>query len=358
MSADAVRRAWRDPGTLAVRGLHAALPGAPLPTEALLDLLAQRCGVDLRRAGRAIARRLGVQTRHVCRDFHQRHEQPRPGQRNCELGAAALRGALGQAGLAANDLRYLIGHTASPSSLLPPNVALIAEALGYGGPFLELRQACTGFANALVIARGLVAGGAGPVAIVGSETGSVFFDPARAATDHGQLVNLLQMGDGAAAIVVDRVGEGAAATLSHVFFGQLGGKRAAGLRTRAGGSDAPQVDGLIEFEHDFDAVRRHGPELFEQGLAAARSMGIDIAAVDHVVPHQANGRMAQVLAERLDLPAERVFVNAQRVGNTGSAAIWIALAELRAQARPGSRALVLGAEATKHMFGGCLYVQH
>jgi 3-oxoacyl-[acyl-carrier-protein] synthase-3 len=265
---------------------------------------------------------------------------------------------LREAGLAANDLRYLIGHTASPASLLPPNVALIAELVGYDGPFLELRQACTGFANALVIARGLVVGGGGPVAIVGSETGSVFFDPLRAAEDHGQLVNLLQMGDGAAAVVVDRAAERPIATLSHFYFGQVGCDRAPGLRLTAGGSDAPQADGQIEFEHDFSAVRRHGPELFEHGLAAARSMGVNVEAVDYVVPHQANGRMAEALAAHVPIRADRVFVNADSIGNTGSAAIWLALTALRARAHRDATALVLGAEATKHMFGGCLYVQH
>jgi 3-oxoacyl-[acyl-carrier-protein] synthase-3 len=352
------RHVWRDVGALAVLGMQAALPGEPLPTDALLERLASRFAVDVRRAGRTIARRLGVETRHLCREFRERCERPRPGHRNCELAAEALRGALSEAGLAAGDLRYLIGHTASPSSLVPPNVALLAELVGYDGPFLELSQACTGFANALVIARGLVAAGDGPVAIVGSETGSVYFDPLRAAEDHGQLVNLLQMGDGAAAIVLDRVGERPRATLSHFYFGQIGRGRAPGLRLAVGGSDAPRAHGQIEFEHDFAAVRRHGPELLEQGLAAASSMGVDVADVDYVVPHQANGRMAEALAARTSLPAGRVFVNADRVGNTGSAAIWIALAELRAQARRGSKALVLGAEATKHMFGGFLYAHH
>lgn len=358
MTGTNAHRVWREPGALAVLGMQAALPGEPLATEDLLDRLASRFGVDVRRAGRTVARRLGVETRHVCRDFRARRERPRAGHRNCELAAEALRGALREAGMAPNDLRYLIGHTASPSSLVPPNVALIAELIGYDGPFVELRQACTGFANALVIANGLVAGGGGPVAIVGSETGSVFFDPERAAQDHGQLVNLLQMGDGAAAVVLDRAGERATSTLSHFYFGQIGRDRAPGLELTAGGSDAPQADGQIEFEHDFAAIRRHGPELLEQGLAAARSLGVDADSVDYLVPHQANGRMAQVLAAHAPVCAERVFVNADRLGNTGSAAIWLAIAELRARAQRGTTALVLGAEATKHMFGGFLYARH
>ena len=151
-----------------------------------------------------------------------RLEIPRKGNRNPELAAAAVRGALSEAGLVAQDLSYLIGHTATPARLIPPNIGQVAGLLGFDGPFVEFRQACTGFANALVFAQGLLRAGAGPVAIVGSETGSVFFDPLRAAEDAGQLVNLVQMGDGAAAIILAHDDEGAGARLSHVFYGQIG----------------------------------------------------------------------------------------------------------------------------------------
>ena len=65
--------------------------------------------------------------------------------------------------------------------------------------------------------------------------------------------------------------------------------------------------------------------------------------------------MAELLSAGLGVATSRVFVNAQRHGNTGSAAIWLALAQLRAQLRIGENALILGAEATKHMFGGFVY---
>ena len=78
--------------------------------------------------------------------------------------------------------------------------------------------------------------------------------------------------------------------------------------------------------------------------------------VDHVIPHQANGRMADLLGPLLGIEPRRVFVNAERLGNTGSAAIWLALAELRSSLGPGASVLALGAEATKYMFGGFHYV--
>jgi 3-oxoacyl-[acyl-carrier-protein] synthase-3 len=62
------------------------------------------------------------------------------------------------------------------------------------------------------------------------------------------------------------------------------------------------------------------------------------------------------LSPVLGIELERLFVNAETLGNTGSAAIWLALAELRKRLRPGASVLALGAEATKYMFGGFHYV--
>jgi 3-oxoacyl-[acyl-carrier-protein] synthase III len=335
-----------------------ALPGPPVSTAQLLEKVEKRFGVAISRCGRGLADRLKIGTRHICRDFEERHEAPRHGHSNPDLAAAALNAALAQAQLGAGDLDYLIGHTASPARLVPPNIALVADRVGFAGPYMELRQACTGFANALVIAQGLVsAPGTRAVAIIGSETGSVYFDPLRAAEDRSQLVNLVMMGDGAAAIVVGPDDSGRGARISDNFFGQLGLGREPGFTLASGGSDQPLVQGgAAEFYHDFAAVLESGPELFYQATAAARSLGTSVENVDHVVPHQANGRMAELLAPRLGIEPSRVFVNADRLGNTGSAAIWLALAELRSILEPGASVLTLGAEATKYMYGGFRYV--
>ena len=232
---------WSDPAPILVRGTGVALPGEPISSEELLTAVEGRFGLSLHRRGMAIAHKLGIRTRYLCRNMRTRLEAPRKGHRNPELAAAAVRGALGEAGLAAHDLSYLIGHTATPARLMPPNIGQVAEVLDYGGPFVEFRQACTGFANALVFAQGLLRAGAGPIAIVGSETGSVFFDPHRAAEDAGQLVNMVQMGDGAAAIILARDNDRAGPRLSHVYYGQMGRGRAPGLAVADGGSDIPRL---------------------------------------------------------------------------------------------------------------------
>jgi 3-oxoacyl-[acyl-carrier-protein] synthase-3 len=349
---------WQDRRSVDVLGTGSALPGKEIPTSELLERMYTHFGVDVRRQGAALADRLGIHSRHVCRDFVQRHETPRSGDTNAELAARAVLAALGDAGVTPSDLDYLIAHTTTPGRLLPPNVAQIADLIGYRGPFVELRQACTGFANALVMAFGLLhAPNCGPVAIVGSETGSVFFDPRRAAEDSGQLVNLVQMGDAAGACILAPGWGNVSSRISNVYYGHVGCGRAAGFSMTAGGSDlAPTREGIPEFEHDYRSVVENGAALFVEGLRAAERTGIDPRAVDFFIPHQVNGRMAKHLATHLEVDESRIFVNADRVGNAGSAAIWLALADLRARLCTGDTVCVLGAEATKYMFGGFLYV--
>jgi len=339
---------WLSHGQVAVLGTGATLPGPALSTHELLDRLTARFAFARQREAHVVAKRLGITHRHICRDFDTAHESARPGHSNPELAANAVRRALTEAGVTINDVGYLIGHTTTPHQPLPGNIAFVADRLGYRGPHVELRQACTGFANALMIAFGLLAApGAKPVVIVGSETGSLFFDPARAASQSDQIVNLVQMGDAAAAIVLAAANI-AGARIESAWFGSVGLGAAPGI----------QIDPAFpnEFAHDYAAIQAKGARLFEAGQSAVRQHGISLNSVDTIIPHQVNGNIGALVAAHFDLPASRFFGNAARVGNTGSAAIWLALAELRAGGlAQDARTLVLGAEASKHMHGGFVY---
>ena len=103
---------WSDLTPMLVRGTGMALPGEPISSEELLTAVEGRFGLSLHRRGMAIARKLGIHTRHLCRDMKTRLEAPRKGHRNPELAATAVRGALDEAGLTVHNLSYLIGHTA------------------------------------------------------------------------------------------------------------------------------------------------------------------------------------------------------------------------------------------------------
>jgi 3-oxoacyl-[acyl-carrier-protein] synthase III len=131
MRTEQMPRSWRDARSVSLLGMGTALPGPPVPTDELLDRLQSRFEVDVRRQGLVLAARLGIRTRHICRDFTPRHEAPRGGDTNAELAARALQAALSNSGLEANDLSYLVGHTTTPGRLLPANIANVADLIGY-----------------------------------------------------------------------------------------------------------------------------------------------------------------------------------------------------------------------------------
>ncbi len=344
---------WRDSRPLQVLGTGHALPGPALATQALLDkCLADANHQAIRRRATAMARQLGIKHRHIVRDLAQRFEAPRQGHSNPELAAQAVRAALRQAGAQVKDIAYLIGHTATPATLMPSNISWVADLLGYSGPMAEFRQACTGFVNALIFAQGL-AHEHGVIVIVGSETGSVFFDTQRLFEDDGQLLNFVQMGDSAGAIVL-RPYSGHGAHISSSFFGYAGRDIAPGFTMISGGSNKSYVEGALEFSHDFESVRAHGAKLFELGLAAS---GVDVHSCRWIIPHQANGRMDSLLAPILGIDAQHIVNVGQDIGNTGSAAIWTAFSLLRNNGIvTDDVVLALGAEATKYFYGGFRYV--
>jgi 3-oxoacyl-[acyl-carrier-protein] synthase-3 len=344
-----------------VLGTGIALPGDAITTGDLLSRIEIQFGIPSR-TGLALARRLGVNTRHHSRPWMQRFEGPRPGHRNPDLASLSLIDALAQAELPVGRLQYLIGHTTTPARLLPPSIAEVANNLGVAAPFIELRQACAGFASALQLAEGLLREPvAAPLAIIGSETGSVFLDPEGLEAEPGQWVNLIQMGDGAGAVVIGPDDGAAGAYIESMFFGHLGLGRSPGFTLEEGGSDYPAVrQGRVcaTFHHNFEAVKQDGADLFEAGLYAARKAGVDLRGLAAIVPHQANGHIGEWLSRALDLEEMLFWGNGDRVGNLGSASIWVALSELRASGRlnAGDRVLFLGAEATQYLYGGFVYV--
>jgi 3-oxoacyl-[acyl-carrier-protein] synthase III len=345
---------------LQVLGTGSALPGPPVTTEMLLARVSPYLTPDIVSLARRCARRLAIDSRHLSRSLAQPIEGTRPEDSGPRLAARALRQALDCARFEPDTVDFLIGHTATPHTLLPSNTAWTADELGFAGPHLELRQACTGFAAAALTAAGLLSSRAQAIAVVGSETGSVFFDPRQAAQDSGQLVNLVQMGDGAGAVLFGPLEHPTASRIELIFYGSCGLGRAPALSMVDGGSGSPRVGatGVAHFNHQFQNVRAHGFELLRTGLRAASSAGIDARTIDWFVPHQVNGRLPQLCAEHLGLPSERVVCEADALGNLGSAAIWVTLDRLRHSRRlaPNARVLVLGAEATKFLYGGFLYV--
>ena len=334
-----------------------AYPGEAVTNDELLLHLEQHCGARARSKASALVRRLGIESRHLVRDLSQPLSPPTPSAP--ELSSTALEQAFVEAGIRQPD--YLITHTATPHQLIPGNGAWVADRMQLTCPYMELRQACTGFANALQITCAMLASQAQDViAISGCETGSVFFDISPSFIDTDQLVNFVQMGDAATAAVFARPDGTGRYLIQDAFIGHIGMQNTPGFELLGGGSSHPSCDkGLPFFRHHPRAVRDKGPWLFMKGLEAALSRGHQLDDFAYIIPHQANGHIDRQLADRLGIDQARIINDARQFGNLGSAAIWASFDRLRhsGKLQPGDKVLVLGAEATQYMYGGFVY-QH
>jgi 3-oxoacyl-[acyl-carrier-protein] synthase-3 len=264
-----------------------------------------------------------------------------PDEAASDLAAAAGRAALRCAGRAATALDRVIVSTTSPDHLMPSTACAAAQRLGViQAPAFDLAASCAGFAFALDAAARAVATGEGAVLAVAAEVRSRFVDVRDRAT--GAL-----FGDGAAAALLERGEPGAGIVAIGVTCAPAAEPS---LLIPAGGSREPTSaatvaanrhviemrDGVRLYVEACEGIARVGNEL----LAA---IGLSLADVDLVVPHQPNRRMIRRLGQLLRLGPERLFCNVERVGNTSSAACGIALdAALRGgRVRPGGRVLLV-----------------
>ncbi|GDY25030.1 hypothetical protein AHAT_09200 [Agarivorans sp. Toyoura001] len=331
------------------------LPNHPVSNQQLLDHLAEHCGWRMARKAKIIAKRLGIEGRYLSRSFAQPRSQASPN--GISMAKQVLEQCLNDASLSVNQLNYLLSHTCTPHTQVPPNAAWLADELAYHGAYLELRQACTGFANGLQMASALCAADQQPVAIVGSETGSVYFDLSPEFVDQQQLVNFVQMGDGSGGVIV------APATkperlIKDIYLGQIGHQKAPGFYLDSGADSVGEAQ-MARFHHNIHGVRETGAQLFELGLQAVLDRGYQLSDFRYILPHQANGHIDKLLSKALNYPQSQIINDAKQLGNLGSAAIWLSFAKLL-QSKPlerGDQVLVLGAEATKYLYGGFVY-QH
>ena len=255
-----------------------------------------------------------------------------------DLALPAAREALEQAGIPGSDVDLLIVATVTPDMAFPSAGAILADELGAGeaGAY-DLSAGCTGFMYAIAQAYGMLAAGlAHRALVVGGDVLSRILDW----SDRGTAV---LFGDGAGAVVLQRVSEGG-------FLGfELGADGSGGpqLFLPAGGSRAPaSAETVAEHKH---FVQMNGREVFKFAtrvlVSSAQKVlaecGKSVDDVDVYIPHQANVRIMDHAAEKLGIPREKMVVNVDRYGNTSSGSIPLALADAQADGRLQDGALVL-----------------
>ncbi|MEN8006760.1 MAG: beta-ketoacyl-ACP synthase 3 [Candidatus Krumholzibacteriota bacterium] len=246
-----------------------------------------------------------------------------------EMGAAAARMAIAEAGIDKNDIDLILYATLSPDVFFPGNGVFIEDLLELNtAGAMDIRNQCTGFVYALAAADGFIrAGTARTVLIVGQEIQSTGLDLSTEGRDLAVL-----FGDGAGAAIVQAVEEdrGVIASALHSqgrFARELYGE--APMSTIKGrvnneildqGRHFPFMNGSMVFKHATRRFCESIREVLEKG-------GVDIDEVSLVIPHQANQRITDAVGARMGLPPERVYSNIAKYGNTTAASIPIALAE-------------------------------
>jgi 3-oxoacyl-[acyl-carrier-protein] synthase III len=275
-----------------------------------------------------IVERTGIRERRVAADD----------QALSDLALPAARTALEQAGLDAGTVDLIIVATVTPDMAFPSAGAILADELNApDAAAYDLSAGCTGFMYAVAQGYGMVAAGlARHALVVGGDVLSRILDW----SDRGTAV---LFGDGAGAVVLQRVSEGG-------FLGfELGADGSGGpqLYLPAGGSRTPaSAETVAEHKH---YVQMNGREVFKFATRILVSSAEKVLAecgktvddIDVYIPHQANVRIIEHAAEKLGIPKEKIVINVERYGNTSSGSIPLALADAQADGRLQDGALVL-----------------
>ena len=268
-----------------------------------------------------IRSRSGIERRHFAAD----------GQTTSDLAIRASQAALADADLAAQDIDAIIVATSTPDLTFPSVATMVQAGLGMTRGFgYDVQAVCAGFVFALANADAMIRGGlASRVLVIGAETFSRLMDW----TDRGTCV---LFGDGAGALVLE-ADKGTGTTADR-------GILAVDLNSDGRHRDILYVDGGVS-TGTTGHLRMEGKEVFRHAVeklaatagAALDKAGLTPADVDWIVPHQANIRIIEGTARKMQLPMDKVVVTVQDHGNTSAASIPLALSvgKARGQIKPG-----------------------
>ncbi len=263
-----------------------------------------------------ITSRTGIKERRIAAE----------GEFTSHMASYAAKRALEQAGLAAEDVELIIVATITPDTPTPATACYVQQILGANRAVaFDISAACSGFLYAMKISKRLISDGAFKNAlIIGAEKLSTV-------TNWEDRTTCVLFGDGAGAAVLRRSepGEGAILATEMGTDGNLTHL----LNIPGGGSACPITSSNVN-DHLF-SLTMMGKEVFKHAVTRMKEAaekvieraGLKAEDIACVIPHQANLRIIDAIADRLAVPNERVFVNLDKYGNTSAAAVAIALDE-------------------------------
>lgn len=273
-----------------------------------------------------IVQRTGIRQRHIADET----------ETTVSLGAEAARKALDNAGLKAEDIDMVLVATSTPNNTFPASAVEIQNELGITHGFaFDMQAVCSGFIFALSTADLYIRGGmAKRVLVIGSETFSRILD-------WNDRTTCVLFGDGAGALVLE----------AQEGVGNVGDRGILTSHLRSDGSHKQKlyVDGGPSTTQTTGHLRMEGREVFKHAVGmitdviedSFEATGFTAEDIDWFVPHQANKRIIDASAKKLNIADEKVVITVDKHGNTSAASVPLALATAVADGRIKKGDLVL-----------------
>lgn len=268
-----------------------------------------------------IVTRTGIKERRITTD----------GEASSALATCAAESALEMAGISPEELGLIIVGTVTPDMFFPSVGCLVQERLGAKkAAAFDVSAGCTGFIYALSVADSFIRSGTyQKVLVIGTENLSKI-------TDYQDRDTCILLGDGSGAVVLVRE-EGERGIISTHLHSD--GSYANLLYQPGGGTAIPPTYESIDKRLHY--LKMDGNKLFKIAVQSLEDTVLETlecnniknSEIDLLIPHQANLRIIQAMAKRLNLPEGKVFVNIHKYGNTSSASVPIALDEANREGR-------------------------
>ena len=259
-----------------------------------------------------IIERTGIEQRHIAAE----------GEFTSDLAAAAAKRAIANSGLKAEEIEMIIVATTTPDLTFPATATTVQAKIGAKAAFaFDIQAVCSGFVFAITTADNFIKSGQVKNALV------IGADKLSSIVDWQDRNTCVLFGDGAGAVILQATEEENRGIIASSLYSD--GTLNDILKT-SGGPSSNQKSGFIEmagkevFKHAVD-------KMVKSVIATLTKAGLTTKDIDLLVPHQANLRILNAVATRLELPEEKVIVTVQKHANTSAASIPLALDHANSQ---------------------------
>ncbi len=276
-----------------------------------------------------ITSRTGIKQRHILKE---------PGKATSDLGVRAIEKLLEKTGTKPEEIEFLICATVTSDMKFPDTANTILDKLGATNAFgFDINAACSGFLFALATASKFIETGTYKKVIV------VGADMMSSIVNYQDRTTCVIFGDGAGAVMLEPTTEDVG-VMDSIMRGDGSGRNY--LHMKAGGSLMPAT--VENISEGLQYVFQDGKPVFKAAVTGMNTTMQELIdrnnlskdEIDWVVPHQANMRIINSVAEHFDFPKEKVMINIHKYGNTTAGTLPLCLADYESQLKKGDKILL------------------